>query len=92
MSRIVKTFESFINEGRNNYVEVKHGGKKIKVDLDTVEIDGIDMRDYPDFVDAFFSYAEDHKGRELTDAEIDSLNDQHYVLTNEIIHDQQLYM
>ena len=92
MSRNVKTFESFINEGRNNSVDVKHDGKKIKVDLDTVEIDGIDTRDYPDFSDAYFSYAEDHKGRELTDAEIDSLNDQHYDIVNELIHDNQLYM
>jgi hypothetical protein len=88
----IKTFESFVNEARKNLVDVKHNGKKIKVDLSTVEIDGIDTRDYPDFADAFFSYAEDHKGRELTDAEIDSLNDQHYDLTNEIIHDNQLYM
>jgi hypothetical protein len=88
----VKLFEEFVNEAKDNFVKVKHGGKTIKVDLDTVEIDGIDTRDYPDFADAFFSYAEDHKGRELTDAEIDSLNDQHYGLTNEIIHDQQLYM
>lgn len=86
----VKLFEQFVNEAK--YYEFKHGGKKIKVDPKSIEIDGIDMRDYPDFSDAFISYAEDHKGRELTDAELDAFNDSHYDITNEIIHDQQLYM
>ena len=82
--------ESFLNE--SNLVEFRHKGKKIKVDMNTVEIEGIDMGDYPDFVDAFFSYAEDHRGRELTEEELDAFNDAHYDLTNEIIHDQQLYL
>lgn len=86
----VKLFEQFLNE--SNLVEFRHKGKKIKVDMDTVEIEDIDMGDYPDFVDAFFSYAEDHRGRELTDDELDAFNDAHYDLTNEIIHDQQLYL
>jgi len=73
-------------------IEFRHKGKKIKVDMDTVKIQDIYMNDYPDFVDAFFSYAEDHKGRELTDEELDAFNDTHYELTNQIIHNQQLYL
>ena len=73
-------------------IEFRHKGKKIKVDMSTVEIEDINMRDYPDFVDAFFSYAEDYKGRELTDEELDAFNDTHYELTNQIIHNQQLYL
>ena len=43
--------------------------------LDNVEVDGIDSRDYPDFCDAFISYAE-VRGRPATDRELDYLNEQ----------------
>jgi hypothetical protein len=42
--------------------------------LDSIELDGIDTRDYPDFCDAYIAYAE-YKGRVCTDAELDKLND-----------------
>jgi hypothetical protein len=44
--------------------------------LENIEVDGIDTRDYPDFVDAFISYAE-MDGVELTDEQLDELNDNH---------------
>jgi hypothetical protein len=41
-----------------------------------VEIDGVDTRDYPDFCDAYFSYAVyADDGSELTDAELEQLSD-----------------
>ena len=42
--------------------------------ISDVEVDGIDMGDYPDFCDAFISYAE-YDGREMTAEELDILND-----------------
>ena len=42
--------------------------------ISDVEVDGIDTRDYPDFCDAFISYAE-YDGREMTDEELDTLNE-----------------
>jgi len=42
--------------------------------ISDVEVEGIDMGDYPDFCDAFISYAE-YDGREMTDEELDTLND-----------------
>jgi len=44
--------------------------------LENIEVDGIDTRDYPDFVDAFIYYAE-MDGVELTDEQLDELNDNH---------------
>lgn len=41
--------------------------------LYNVEIDGIDFKDAPDFVDAFISYAEDENGRELTEDELNNI-------------------
>jgi len=42
--------------------------------VDAIEVDGIDTRDYPDFCDAFISYAE-YKGVEMTDEELECLNE-----------------
>jgi len=42
--------------------------------ISDVEVDGIDTADYPDFCDAFISYAE-YDGREMTDEELDVLNE-----------------
>ena len=78
-------------EANSNLIKIKVKGKQIKVDINTIEVDGIDTRDYPDFVDAFFSYAEDHKGKELSDDELDVLTDENPDLINELIFDQQLY-
>jgi hypothetical protein len=39
-----------------------------------VEIDGVDPRDYPDFCDAYFSYATyEGTNQELTDEELEDL-------------------
>lgn len=86
----VMLFEEFLNE--SSILKTKYKGKTLKVDLNSIEIDGIDMSDFPDFSDAFIEYAEDDKGNELSDAELDFLNDEHYDIINELIHDQQLYL
>ena len=42
--------------------------------IDDVEMDGIDTRDYPDFCDAYVASAT-YKGRDMTQAELDRLNE-----------------
>jgi len=42
--------------------------------ITNVEVDGIDTKDYPDFCDAFISYAE-YKGKEMTEQQLDTLNE-----------------
>ena len=42
--------------------------------LESVEVDGIDFKDYPDFCDAYISYAE-IDGIELTDEQYEEVND-----------------
>lgn len=39
-------------------------------------VEGVDMRDYPDFVDAYAVYAENAQGVALSEAELDILNDE----------------
>lgn len=43
--------------------------------IDNVDVDGIDMRDYPDFCDAFIASA-DYEGKPMTDEQLDELNEQ----------------
>jgi hypothetical protein len=40
-----------------------------------VEVEGIDTKDYPDFCDAYISYAEHEDGTVFSDDELEMLND-----------------
>jgi len=42
--------------------------------IDNIQFDGVDTKDYPDFVDAYITCA-DYQGREMTDEELDHLNE-----------------
>lgn len=42
--------------------------------IEDVEVDGIDTRDYPDFCDAYIASAT-YMGREMTEEELEVLND-----------------
>jgi hypothetical protein len=48
---------------------------QVGIAYDSIEIDGVDERDAPDFVDTYVSYAEWNDGIELTDEELEQLND-----------------
>ncbi len=43
--------------------------------IDNLEFDGIDFSDYPDFVDAYLVSA-DYDGIEMTEEQIDYINDE----------------
>ena len=44
------------------------------IDINSIEVEDVDMKDYPDFSDAFISYAEFNDGTPLNDTELDELN------------------
>ena len=50
------------------------GQPQRKVDYKTLEVDGVDGSDYPDFVDAYLSYGEYEDGTPLTDGELQELD------------------
>lgn len=62
------------------------------VDIRSIEIDGIDTEDYPDFVDAYITYAEYEDGTPLTDEELHDFEAENSGLAGELIHDNQLYL
>ena len=45
--------------------------------IDDIEFDGVDWSDYPDFCDVMVVSATWKDGRELTQAEIEQLEDEH---------------
>ena len=77
------TTQSKLNENQNT---LAFNGKFI--DLSTIELDGVDEKDYPDFGDAFVDYAEYTDGTPLTDAELEEFNTKHYDVAQEIALDQ----
>ena len=50
-----------------------------------VEVDGIDTRDYPDFCDAYITYAEHEDGTVFTDDELEVLNDDKDFVWNSVM-------
>ena len=56
-------------------------GRKVKIG--SLEIDGVDPRDYPDFCDAYFSYAEfEDDGSPLDDDQLTELSEQYSDVIN----------
>ena len=62
------------------------------VNIGSIEIEGIDRNDYPDFVDAYITYAEFEDGTPLTEEELMKLEEENYGIVGELIHDRQLYL
>lgn len=53
-----------------------------------VEVDGVDSTDYPDFCDAYFSNAAfEDTGEELTDEELEQLQDTYPEVVNEMAYE-----
>jgi hypothetical protein len=56
-----------------------------------VEIDGVDTRDYPEFCDAYFSYAVFEDTKEvLTDDQLEQLRDSYPEVLNEMAFESYL--
>jgi hypothetical protein len=57
------------------------------VDRSSIEIDGIDTQDYPDFCDAYISYAQFDDSVELNDKELEILQEKLYEDMNQMVMD-----
>ena len=53
--------------------------------IDNIELDGVDKTDHPDYANAYITRA-DYKGREMTEEELDCLNDEY----GEFVHEKVL--
>lgn len=61
-----------------------------EVDISSIELDGVDTKDYPDFSDAYISAAYYTDGTQLTDQEVQQLEKENYGITNKLAHDSIL--
>jgi hypothetical protein len=60
-----------------------------EVDLKSINIEGVDRQDYPDFCDAYISEAQwMNDGTELNDEELEQLTEENGCLVNELAHEQ----
>jgi len=60
-----------------------HGRKVVDV-----QVEDVDSRDYPDFCDAYFSYAVfEDTGEELDEDDMDLLNEMYPEVVNEMAYD-----
>jgi len=58
-----------------------------QVDLRSIELDGVESWDQPDYADAYANYAEFTDGTALTDDELEELSDQHGDVINMVAHE-----
>lgn len=70
-------------ENETNKVEIN--GKL--VDVRSIQVDGVDTRDYPDFADAYATYAEFEDGTPLSDEELELLQNKHGDVVYQAVHD-----
>ena len=83
---LMAEYKKFVTEDLTQQNVAEVSGRSIngkEIDLRSLEIDGVDPRDYPDFSDAYISYALFTDGSELNDQEMDQLNDEH----GDLVHD-----
>jgi hypothetical protein len=73
------------NPGLSRKPQVTINGKE--VDLKSLELDGVEMNDFPDFVDAFIVSGSFKDGTMMNDDEIDELNIDYPEITQELAHD-----
>ena len=74
---------SEVEEDSSNSIEIN--GKE--VDSTSIEVDGVDPQDYPDFSDAYLSVAVFMDGTPLNDEELDQLNNDYPELINDLAYD-----
>ena len=57
------------------------------VDLESLEVGGVNTRDYPDFSDAYFEYGMFADGSEMSEDELNQLTDEYRDLLHQMVHD-----
>ena len=56
------------------------------VDPDTIEVDGVDTNDHPDYVDAYPVYAQFFQGEALSEAQLEELADRYPEVIQEVAY------
>jgi len=99
MENIENVYMSILNEDVDNEAEAEvnenpglnRGPRAVingkEVNLKSLELDGVDMSDFPDFVDAYVVSGSFKDGTVMNDDEIDELNLDYPEVVQELVHD-----
>jgi hypothetical protein len=63
-----------------------------KVDINSITVEDVQYFDYPDFCDAFISYAEYENGQALNDEELERFTEEFPEVMSELIFENQLWL
>lgn len=74
-----------LEEGGN---EITINGKE--VDVQSLQIDGVDSSDYPDFSDAYVTSGRFVDGSRMSDDELDAFTDEHSDIINQLAYDSSI--
>ena len=61
-----------------------------EVDVSSIELDNVNITDYPDFSDAYITAANYADGTPVADTDLQKLESENYGLVNQLAHDQRL--
>lgn len=76
-----------MNNTNNTNATLTLNGRE--VDLKSINIEGVNHSDYPDFADAFIAEAQwMNDGTALNDEELEQLTEENSCLVNELAHEQ----
>jgi len=64
-----------------------HAALRKKINFDSLEVDGIDSKDYPDFCDAYFSHGEYEDGEEMSDEALQEFTEENPDLLHNKIYE-----
>jgi hypothetical protein len=59
-----------------------------EVDMRSLVVDGVDTRDYPDFVDAYLTEGAFLDGTPFNDAQMEAFDSEHGDVINELAHEK----
>jgi len=85
-----KGFDETVNSFIHNYIQIINENKIMlggnEVDVNSLDVTNVDKHDYPDFADAYIISGKFVNGTDLTDAELEELNDTQPELLNDLAY------
>lgn len=85
-----KSFDETVNSFIHNYIQIINENKIMlggnEVDVNSLDVTNVDKHDYPDFADAYIISGKFVNGTDLTDAELEELNDTQPELLNDLAY------
>lgn len=89
LQEVLKTISTELSR-RQNMNATAYTVNDKPVDIKSLELDGLDPRDRPDFADAFFSSGEFMDGTPMTEEELEKFNNENGELINNMANEEMM--